>query len=149
MTTISRASFETDIAPLDIDVQGPDGAPVPDGDLRRLFPGTSLTERRLERLRDWPRIVVRCGTRIVALATCKKTDVELRVPDLAFDPDCGCGHHEVLGALLDAVELAGLAGGCQRIIVMPPHVSPAFLERRGYTAIRERCAGGWLEKPLG
>lgn len=146
---MTRPPFATDTAPLEIQVQGPDSPAVSESDLRRLFPGAALTDRRLERLREWPTVTVSCCDRIVALATCKKSETELRVPDLALDPDSGCGTHDVLTALLEAVELAGLAGGCRRIVIMPPRISPAFLERRGYSAIRERCAGGWLEKALG
>jgi hypothetical protein len=145
---MTRSSFAAETAPLEIQVQGPDASTVLDSDLRRLFPGPSLTERRLDRLREWPTVTVRCGGTVVGLATCRKTDTELRVPDLALDPDCGCGIHDVLAALLEAVELAALAGGCRRLVIMPPRISPAFLERRGYSAIRERCAGGWLEKAL-
>jgi hypothetical protein len=148
MTLMPRSSVAADTV-LEIHVQGPDAGAVSDADLRRLFPGAALTERRLERLRDWPTVTVSCRNRIVALATCKKTETELRVPDLAIDADAPCDSHDVLVALLEAVELAGLAGGCARIVIMPPRQSPSVLERRGYAAIRERCAGGWLEKTLG
>jgi hypothetical protein len=132
----------------EIHVQGPDDPGLSDSDLRRLFPGSALNDRRLERLRQWSTITVRCGGRIAGVATCMKTEAELRVPDLAIDSDPACASHDLLGTLLDAIELAGLAGGCARIVLLPPKVSPAFLERRGYAAIRERCAGGWLEKAL-
>ena len=145
---MAQPSIASENVPLEIQVQGPDGPAVSDGDLRRLFPRGALTDRRLERLRQWPTVTVSCCNRIVGLATCKKTETEMRVPDIAIDPDSDCGSYALLVALLDAVELAGLAGGCARIVVMPPQISPAFLERRGYTAIRERCAGGWLEKSL-
>jgi hypothetical protein len=85
----------------------------------------------------------------VAVATCQKTEFELRVPEIGMDPDCDCNEREVLHALLDALEIAGLAGGCRRIVLSPPKVSVAFLERRGYTRITECCAGGWVEKMLG
>ncbi len=49
--------------------------------------------------------------------------------------------------LLDAVELAALAGGCRRVVLLPaavPEVEP--FERLGYRIVNERCAGAWLEK---
>jgi hypothetical protein len=116
--------------------------------MRRLFPGSMLTEARLDRLRDWSRVTVHCGDRIVAVATCHKSDVELRVPDIGLDRTCGCNIHEVVHALLDALELAGIAGGCRRLVLMPPREVPGTLDRRGYVTIAERCAGGWLEKRL-
>lgn len=134
--------------PLEIRVHGPDCEPMTDADLRRLFPGGALTEARLDRLRTWPRILVTCGGRTVAAATCQKTETELRVPEVGMDATCGCSEREVIDALLDAVELAGLAGGCRRIVLLPPKVSLAHLQRRGYAGITERCAGGWVEKNL-
>ena len=45
-----------------------------------------------------------------------------------------------LGRMLDS--------GCRRVVVMPPKAALGVFERRGYATISERCAGGWLEKPL-
>lgn len=133
---------------LEIRVYGPDCEQMPDADVRRLFPGGALTEARLDRLRTWPRVLVTCGPRTVAVATCRKTEAELRVPEIGMDTPCGCSDRAVIDALLDALELAGLAGGCRRIVLMPPKLSLAHLQRRGYSAITERCAGGWVEKNL-
>jgi hypothetical protein len=133
---------------LEIRVTGPDCDPLPDVDLRRLFPGSTLTQARLDRLREWPRVAVLCGDRLAAVATCKKADLELRVPDIGLDQACPCSHREVVHALLDALELAGIAGACRRLVLMPPRGFPDTLERRGYVTIAERCAGGWLEKRL-
>ena len=145
---------------LEIRVCGADGEALSEADLRRLFAGGSLTAARLDRLRAWPRVMVTCGTRIVGVATCLKVDAELRVPDVGLDtseterPLAGgagieCGVREILNALLDAVELTSLAGGCTRIVLSPPKVSLFFLERRGYRRVDERCAGGWIEKQVG
>jgi hypothetical protein len=146
--TYSPAVPGPDINPLEVRVNGPDCEPLTSADLRRLFPGSALTQDRLNRLRDWPRVVVSCGERVVAVATCQKTEVELRVPEIGMDPGCECNERDVLNALLDALELAGLAGGCRRVVLMPPKVSLGFIERRGYARISERCAGGWIEKTL-
>jgi hypothetical protein len=145
----NTASPEVAVSPLDVRVNGPDCDPVVDADLRRLFPGNALTHERLDRLRTWPRVVVVCGDRPVAVATCQKTEVELRVPEIGLDADCGCSERDVLNALLDALEIAGLAGGCRRVVINPPRASLAFMERRGYSRVTECCAGGWLEKALG
>lgn len=134
--------------PLEIRVTGPDCDPLAASDMRRLFPGSMLTEGRLDRLRDWSRVTVHCGEQIVAVATCHKSDLELRVPDIGLDRTCGCNAREVVHALLDALELAGVAGGCRRLVLMPPREIPGALDRRGYVTIAERCAGGWLEKRL-
>ena len=133
---------------LDIRVTGPDCDPLPAGDMRRLFPGSMLTEARLDRLQTWSRVTVHCGDQIVAVATCNKNELELRVPDIGLDRTCGCSTPDVIHALLDALELAGIAGGCRRLVLMPPKEVAAPLDRWGYVTIAERCAGGWLEKPL-
>ena len=44
---------------LDVMVEGPEGRRLADTDLRRLFPGSALTGARLNRLTNWPRLVVR------------------------------------------------------------------------------------------
>lgn len=142
---------------LDVRVTGPDCDVLSDADLRRLFPGGALTEPRLNRLREWPRVVIVFDGRVVGAATCQKSEGEMRVPDLGIDaprPACGrpsvrCGERDIVNALLDAVELACIAGGCRRVIISPPRMSLAFLERRGYRGVNERCAGSWIEKTLG
>lgn len=148
MQTYSHPTPGSEVNPLEVRVNGPDCEPLTAADLRRLFPGSALTQDRLNRLREWPRVVVTCGERVVAVATCQKTEVELRVPEIGMDPGCECNERDVLNALLDAIELAGLAGGCRRVVLMPPRGSLGFIERRGYLRISERCAGGWIEKTL-
>jgi hypothetical protein len=141
-------------AALDVRVDARDSSPLSDSDLRRLFPGSTLTDIRLDRLREWPRVLVRFGECLVGVATYQKTERDLRVPDLGVQPPdavipCGaCPSRDVLNALLDGLELACLAAGCRRIVISPPAVSITLLERRGYVRINERCAGGWIEKTL-
>lgn len=127
--------------------------PLSEGDLRRMFPGSILTDRRLDRLRSWLRVVIVHDERLVGVATCRETDGEMRVPDIALDrdennPDAGPGIHQILHALLDAIELAATAGNCRSIVLSTPPVSPAWLQRRGYQAVRESCTGAWLEKSM-
>lgn len=129
-------------------VLGHDGAPFADGDLRRLFPGGSLTAARLDRLREWPRVFINCDARIVGAATYRSLHDELLVPDLAISPDCGCSEHDVLHVLLDALETAGLAAGAHRLVLSPPAIALPALERRGYRAVSASCAGCWVEKAL-
>lgn len=150
---------KTDVAglmPLEIRVCSADCEPLCDRDLRRLFPGSSLTQPRLDRLRLLPRVAIMVGGRVVATATCQKVEEELRVPDLGIDgslPEATTtavrGDREIINALLDAIEMAALAAGCQRVIVNPPKVSLTMLERRGYRQIHESCAGSWIEKTVG
>ena len=123
--------------------------PLSEGDLRRMFPGSALTDRRLDRLRSWLRVVITHEDRLVGVATCRETDGEMRVPDIALDrEEQNLGVHQILHALLDAIELAATAGNCRSIVMGTPPVSPAWLQRRGYRAVRESCAGAWLEKSL-
>ena len=157
MASLFPSPAVADLATFDVRVTGPDCDVLSDGDLRRLFPGSSLTGARLDRLREWPRVVVTLGEAVVAVATCQKTDVEMRVPDVGIDvpPDGAgygssrCSERDLLTTLLDASELACIAGGCRRVVLSPPRVSLAFLERRGYMGVNERCAGGWIEKTIG
>jgi hypothetical protein len=137
---------------LDVRIDGPDDL-LTHADLRRLFPGSTLTGPRLDRLRSGPRVIVSLGGEVVAVATCRKTDGEMRVPDVAIDVPPGVtdrwSPREVFNALLDGIELSTIAAGCRRIIVNPPATSLAFVERRGYRRVNERCAGGWIEKTIG
>jgi hypothetical protein len=137
---------------LDVRIDGPDDL-LTHADLRRLFPGSLLTGPRLDRLRSGPRVIVSLGGEVVAVATCRRTDGEMRVPDVAIDVPAGVpgrwSQRDVLNALLDGIELSTVAAGCRRIVVNPPATSLAFVERRGYRRVNERCAGGWIEKTIG
>ena len=134
---------------LEVKVLGPHCEAITDADVRRLFAGGALTQQRLDRLREWPRMLVGCGDRVVAVATCQRMDDELLVPDVGIVSDCGCPEHDVLNTLLDCLENACLAGGSRRIVLSPPRTSLAFLERRGYHTVKASCAGCWIEKIIG
>jgi hypothetical protein len=142
----------TAAASLDVRIDGPDDL-LTHADLRRLFPGSMLTGPRLDRLRSGPRVIVSVAGEVLAVATCRKTDGEMRVPDVAIDVSSMMAgrwsQRDVLNALLDGIELSTIAAGCRRIIVNPPATSLAFVERRGYRRVNERCAGGWIEKTIG
>jgi hypothetical protein len=140
--------------PLDVTIEGPDCPRLSDADLRRLFPGSTLTGVRLNRLRNWPRLVVRHENVPIALATYTQIDGETQIPDFAIDLPArlkssdGTLRRRALYALLDAIELASIAGACRRIVLIPTTDTIAVLERRGYAAVNEGCAGAWLEKSL-
>ena len=102
-------------ADLDLRVEGPDARGLTDADIRRLFPGRSTGER-LNRLRNWPRVVVR-------LTTCRWESRPTRRPRsrhrfrtspwrslLRSTGASGSGRPQVLDALLEAIEIASLAG---------------------------------------
>jgi hypothetical protein len=138
---------------LDVMIEGPEATALRDADLRRLFPGSSLTGARLNRLRNWPRFVVRLDHTPVGLATYTQVDGETQIPDFAVDlprttAAAGMLDRRIMYALLDAIELAALAGACRRIVLIPPREFVAALERRGYVAFHEGCAGAWMEKSL-
>jgi hypothetical protein len=150
---MSRADYPSfKRADLDVLVEGPDVRGLADADARRLFPGT-LTSVRLNRLRNWPRVVVRVDDILAGVATYTQTPFEMQIPDFAIDipsalgPDRHGLAKRVLAALFDAIEVASLAGGCHRVVVIPS-VGTADLERRGYVVVREGCAGAWMEKLL-
>ena len=136
---------------MDVRVDGPDDR-LTAADLRRLFPGSSLTDVKLDRLRKGPRVLVTLGDAVVGVATCRISEGEMRVPDVAIavpeDFVRRSSPREVLNALLDGIELSAVAAGCRRIVINPPEGSLTFAERRGYRRVSERCAGGWIEKSL-
>jgi hypothetical protein len=138
---------------LDVMVEGPEGSHLTDADLRRLFPGSALTDERLNRLSNWPRLVVRVDDVPVALATYTQHEGETQIPDFALDVPAranadGSLRRRALEALIDAVQVASLAGACRRIVLIPPPDAVSMLERRGFSAINEGCAGAWMEKSL-
>jgi len=139
-------------ADLDLRVEGPDVRGLTDAEIRRLFPA-GTTGARLNRLRNWPRVVVRVDDMPVGIATYTQTPMETQVPDFSVEipPSLDVEHPDlapqVLDALLDAIEIASLAGGCRRVVLIPLG-GPAELARRGYVCVNEGCGGSWMEKSL-
>jgi hypothetical protein len=137
---------------LDLRVEGPEVRGVTDADIRRLFPGRA-TGDRLNRLRNWPRVVIRIDDVPVGVATYTQTPIETQVPDFAIDipPALDLEHGrvrpQVVTALLEAIEIASLAAGCRRIVIIPTGGLGDF-SRRGYLSVSEGCGGSWLEKSL-
>jgi hypothetical protein len=139
-------------AELDLRVEGPDVRGLTDAEIRRLFPG-GTSGARLNRLRNWPRVVVRVDDVPVGVATYTQTPIETQVPDFsvevppALDVEYPYLVPQVLDALLDAIEIASLAGGCRRVVLIPLG-GGADLARRGYMFVNEGCGGSWMEKSL-
>jgi hypothetical protein len=140
------------VAMLDLRVEGPDVRGLNDADIGRLFPGR-ITGERLNRLRNWCRLVVRVDDRLVGVATYTQTPIETHVPDFSvavprpIETQYENVSAQVLDSLLRAIEIASLAGGCHRVVLIPQGRA-AELERRGYVCVQERCGGSWMEKSL-
>lgn len=154
MATVPRTGvLSSERVALDVLVEGPDVRGLTDADVRRLFPGSTLTGVRLNRLRNWPRVVVLVNDTLAGVATYTQTPFEMQIPDFAVSIPLAVGadRHElatrVLDALLDAIEVASLAGGCHRI-VLTPSTAVGDLERHGYVVVTEGCASAWMEKSL-
>lgn len=147
MRAAQRVLDEDVTVPLTVRVVGPESPAIGPADLRRLFSGRGLSRARRERLATARRVVVLHGPRVIGLAAFDRCDDELRVCELAVEPTICFSVQDILRQLLDAVELACLAGGAKRVVLLPAAVVAATtLERLGYETVIEGCAGGWLEK---
>lgn len=132
---------------MQVRVVGPDAASLTATDLRRLFRGRRLTPARRERLANSGRVVAACGSRLVGVAAYERLDGELRVHEFGVDGSASCTLDQVATALLDALEIACLAGGGRRLVLLPRAAIAAHLLRpRGFVTIAEGCAGSWFEK---
>jgi hypothetical protein len=128
-------------------VLGPDGGGPSLSDLRRLFRGQRISAIRRTRLEQSARIVALCGSRVVGLAAYERADRDVRVVEVGMDLESPCGGDGISNGLLDALELACLASGARRLLLLPRAAfSTAVLIRRGYTAIADGGAGSWFEK---
>lgn len=126
---------------------GPDCAGLTQTDLRRLFRGRRLTPARRQRLANSGRVVAACGNRVVGVAAYDRTDVELRVHEFGIDSVSPCSIRQVTTALIEALEVACLAGGGRRLVLLPrTSVDPDVLRERGFVPIAEGSAGSWHEK---
>jgi hypothetical protein len=133
---------------MQVKVLGPDCAPLSAADLRRLFRGRRLTPARRDRIAQSGRVVAACANRTVGMAAYDRADGELRVHELAVDGSTmASAEDQVINALLDALEVACLAGGGRRLVLLPrAAIAASLLRRRGFVTIAEGCAGSWFEK---
>jgi hypothetical protein len=114
-------------------VLGPDGGSVSAADLRRLFRGQRLSQARRNRLAQGGRILVLCGSRVVGIAAFDRSDVDVRVYEVGLDAESVCATDDIINYLLDALELACMASGTRRLILLPGVVLNATITRhRGY-----------------
>ena len=126
---------------------GPDAACLTPADLRRVFRGRHLTPARRERLRQSGRVVAACGKRVVGVAAYERADDELRVHEFGIDDSAPCRMDEIAAVLLDAIEVACLAGGGRRVVLLPrAAIADHLLRVRGFVPIAEGGAGSWVEK---
>ena len=133
--------------PMHFRVLGPDNGGVASTDLRRMFRGQRLTAARRSRLAQGGRILAMCGSRVVGMAAFDRADGELRVYEIGMDPESSCGTDEIANGLLDALELACMASGARRLLLLPRAVLNATLtRRRGYVTIGEGGPGAWVQK---
>lgn len=135
------------MTPVQVRVLGPDAACLTSGDLGRLFHGRHLTPARRERLRNSGRVVAACGKRVVGLAAYERVDAELRVHEFGVDDVAPCRMDEIATVLLEALEMACLAGGGRRLVLLPrAAIAEHLLRVRGFVQVAEGCAGSWFEK---
>ena len=128
-------------------VMGPDVPGPSHEDLRRLFRGHRLSPVRRARLNDCGRVVAHCEGRIVGLAAYERLEVEVRVYEFGVDEQSPCGVEAVVTGLLDALEVACLAGGCRRLVVVPHgQVEDRFFADRGFNAVTHGSASHLFEK---
>jgi hypothetical protein len=145
--TVVEAVPSSTVAPLHVGVSGPEGCALTPAELRRLFHGRRLTPARRERLAASGRVVARFGSRIVGLAAYEPLGSEVRVHEFGADPQCLVPADQIASVLLDALEVACLACGARRLVLLPRAVvMPGLLRSRGFVTMAEGCAGSWFEK---
>lgn len=133
---------------LKLTVAGPEHEPLPAEDVTRMFGASALGTARLERLARWSRLIAICGATPVGVATYQGAGGEVRAPDFGLDVSGACDIDAVVSAIVHGLEVACLAAGAKRVVVMPPKGGEHLLVRAGFVAIHEGCAGSWMEKTL-
>jgi hypothetical protein len=128
-------------------VLGPDSGSVAAADLRRLFKGQKVDAARRNRLTQGGRILAMCGQRVVGLAAYERSEGEVRVYDIGMDAGSICGTDEIANSLLDALELACMASGARRLLLLPRAMLNGTLTRgRGYVTMGEGTSSTWVQK---
>ena len=135
------------VTPMHFRVLGPGNVGVALTDLRRLFRGQRLTAARRSRLTQGGRILAMCGSRVVGMAAYDRAEGELRVYEIGMDPESSCGTDEIANGLLDALELACMASGARRLLLLPrAALTGSLIRRRGYVTMGEATGGAWVQK---
>ncbi|MBP1607664.1 MAG: hypothetical protein H6Q08_3038 [Acidobacteria bacterium] len=125
----------------------PEAAVPSDADLTRLFRRRGITRRRRARLRALPKILATHGNQVLGLAAYDLGQDDLRVHELACAPDSSFSGGAVMGQLLEWLELAAVAGGARRVVILPWAVPAGMtLDWAGYSWAGLRARG--LEKRL-
>jgi hypothetical protein len=133
---------------LKLTVAGPEHDPLPASDVTRMFGASALGTARLERLARWSRLIASCGATAVGVVTYQGAGGEVRAPDFGLDVSGACDVDAVVSAMVHGLEVACLASGAKRVVVMPPKGGEHVLARAGFVAVHEGCAGSWMEKIL-
>ena len=134
-------------SPVKVRVLGPDWAGPSPNDLRRLFGGRRLTPARRQRLANSGRVVAQCSGRLVGIAAYERVDREIRVHEFGVDQASPAPVEEIASTLLDALEVACLAGGGRRLVLLPrAAIAERLLRLRGFSTIAQDSAGSWFEK---
>jgi hypothetical protein len=89
-----------------------------------------------------------CGPKVVGLAVYERSDRDVRVTEVGMDGHSPCGADGISNGLLEALELACMASGARRLLLVPgTGFSAAVLNGRGFVGIAAGGAGGsWFEK---
>lgn len=83
----------------------------------------------------------------MGVAAYERADVELRVHEFGVDDSAACRMDEIATVLLEALEVACLAGGDRRLVLLPrAAIAEHLLRARGFVQVAEGCAGSWFEK---
>jgi hypothetical protein len=83
----------------------------------------------------------------MGIAAYERLDREIRVHEFAIDQNPPSPVEEIAGTLLDALEVACLAGGGRRLVLLPrAAIAENLLRRRGFSTIAQGSAGSWFEK---
>jgi len=146
---IESISSRDAFSPIQVRVVGPDSEELTSLELKPPVPRRAPSRGHRQHLAHATRIVAKVGAHVAGVAAYERQGAELRVLELLVDPVPPFGGADIVRQLLDALELAALAGGCCRVVLLPAAVvAVSALERLGYRYVGERCAGGWLEKRL-
>jgi len=145
--SLVEQSRPPEATPMHFRVLGPDNGGVASTDIRRLFHGQRLTAARRSRLAQGGRILAMCGSRVVGMAAFDRADGELRVHEIGLDTESSCGTDAIANGLLDALELACMASGVRRLVLLPrAALMGPLMRRRGYVTVGEATGHTWVQK---